>query len=112
MNLTELKKHAEAATPGPWKLGGDGMSIFTDADLTFKPMIAVTSVPDLNLADCRANASLIAAANPQAILQMIAGMEQMAAALTKYERRQSHEDLEYAGYAGETALAAYKEMMK
>lgn len=49
-------------TPGPWKVGGDGMTIYTDAAFDFKPMVASTSVPDLNLADCRANARLIAAA--------------------------------------------------
>ncbi len=63
MNTTELKKLAEAATPGPWK-ASDRSHIYT-ADLR---LLAVAQ-------HCRQtaeNAAYIAAANPAAILKLLA----------------------------------------
>ena len=86
MNLTNLKKLAEAATPGPWIEGGrgqdnldkDGLPIEYDAvypvdEEQENDIIAREVQHD----DCK----FIAAANPQTILAMIEVMEQMGEAL-------------------------------
>jgi len=46
------------------------------------------------------------------ILHLLDLLDEMAGALEKYQNRGSMDDLENAGYAGEDALAKYKEWMK
>ncbi len=89
MNLPELKKLAEAATPGPWWIDNHG-----------------------NLSHWRNDndATFIATANPQTILQMIAVMEQMAEALKTCKREMQGDKWDSLYIDG--SLAAYKEMMK
>lgn len=64
---------AATHTPGPWKCGGDEMTVYTDHNFDFKPLVASTAVPDLNLAECKANARLIAAAP-----DLLAALDQIA----------------------------------
>lgn len=80
MNLSELKKLAEAATPGPWNnrelknmedciLGPDGETwvVFNDECAAMK----------------QEDSDFVTAANPQTILQLLAVMEQMADVISK-----------------------------
>lgn len=74
----ELKKLAEAATNGPWINGDD-----EDSDLCLVgPAFAHGLVchPVVSLHD-EANANFIAAANPAAVLELLAIQAQMVAAL-------------------------------
>jgi hypothetical protein len=96
-NLTELKKLAEAATPGPWWCGDHIKENIYAGSNTAPARISRTN----NLLNSR----FITAANPQTILQMIAVMEQMRDALgITYVSRDSDA-------AVAEALAAYKELM-
>jgi hypothetical protein len=69
MDTTELKKLAEAATPGPWIAGDDEDSDYFlvgphDGDgLVSHPVVTLHS---------ESNADYIAAANPAAILELLA----------------------------------------
>lgn len=116
MNIPELhqriKKLAEAATPGPWIEAGNGCDNLDSEGKPIKYDSVFYDRPD-DLDDYEAvcrdttheDSMFIAAANPQAILQMIAVMEQMADAMN------------YTILTGEGlteldhALAAYKELM-
>lgn len=69
MNLTELKKAAEAATPGPWKLGNRA-NMALDPD-TLEIMAGNFYVTDAISRD----ATFIALANPATILKLIAVVE-------------------------------------
>lgn len=99
-NLTELKKLAEAATPGPWSAYDDSRSTGRMEITAMGKTVAriYKSVP----AEDWPNACFIAAANPQALLQMIAVMEQMAGALEYYD---------FANGVPQAAFAAYKKLM-
>jgi hypothetical protein len=78
MNTTELKKLAEAATPGPWIAGDDEDSDYFlvgphDGDgLVFHPVVTLHT---------EANADYIAAANPAAILKLLAINAELVEAL-------------------------------
>lgn len=49
-------------TKEPWKVDGSEMLIHTrNEGYTFQPMVADTAMPNLNINDCRANASRIVA---------------------------------------------------
>lgn len=126
--ITELKKLAEAATPGPYKFG------LSDYDDTYQQVIIEKSFDYRGPGYCEnpsifgANgervvgcdeyyifgspndAEYIAAANPETILHILAVIEEMAGALRKYQKRGSMNDLESADYAMDAALAKYKEM--
>ena len=52
-------------TPGPWKVDGSGMGIYTETPVNcagFCPVVAGTARPDVTLTEARANAHLVAAA--------------------------------------------------
>lgn len=55
-------------TPGPWKVDGSGMGVFTETGVNaagFCPMVAGTAMADVSLQTACANARLIAAAPDQ-----------------------------------------------
>lgn len=101
-NLTELKKLAEAATPGSWTAYDDTSSTGRIEIVAIGKTLAriYRSVP----AEDWPNAAFIAAANPQTILQMISVMEQMADALEYgfVDDKSQHKERD--------ALAVYKEL--
>jgi hypothetical protein len=108
-NLTELKKLAEAATPGPWETNKN--------DIISSDIEVVASDGFVSVADCSPyDALYIAAANPQAILQMIAVIEQMKVALeTIADSDNWGEDgcwnsSSYPDEIAEDCLAAYSEL--
>jgi len=74
MNIEELKRLAEAATPGPWF--DDAGAIRTNEVQYVKPIAIVYSLR---------NSVFIAAANPAAILELIQQRDELLAAL-KYAR--------------------------
>ena len=107
MNLSELKKLAEAATPGPWVNMGDSPYLHFDVSTKSRPWnTGVIGRFDYSLKDM----AYVAAANPQTILQMIAVMEQMAEALETCKREMQGDKWDSLYIDG--SLAAYKEMMK
>ena len=65
MNIEELKRMAEAATPGPWD-EGDGHCLIVDANNGF-----VAQAYGERRRTEMANAAFIAAANPAAVLELI-----------------------------------------
>lgn len=72
MNINELEELAKAATPGPWKLSG-----------TEHVVAGGNYVVAL---DCRSeDAKHIAAANPSAILELIAAYREAVAAINKIQ---------------------------
>ena len=70
--LLELEQKAKAATPGPWDCGG--VEVFLGE---WNPLIAMCNSED--------NAAYIAAANPAAILELIAELRQARASLKALE---------------------------
>ena len=101
----QLLALAEAATPGPWKYHVDDNFIESTSVRSRISDWPATRSTDVGVSQCHKNATFIAAANPQAILQMIAVMEQMRDALgITYVSRDS--DAVVA-----EALSAYKELM-
>ena len=83
MNTTELKALAEMATGGAWVVGSSPFdqsrhiycqSPVTDGEDSWLPLIASTDDAE-TLVNFEANATYIAAANPAAILELIAAHE-------------------------------------
>lgn len=72
MNITELKELAEKATPGPWVAGDDEDSDYFLVGPCGDDGIVYQSVVKLH---SETNADYIAAANPAAILELIAQLE-------------------------------------
>lgn len=83
--LGELKRLAECATEGPWKVGyNDGSGKYDDEKETF----ALTDANDecvlhARLCDTIWNAAFIAAANPQTVLALIQALEAALEAATE-----------------------------
>ena len=68
MTDAELRALAEAATPGPWTrldTGSEGCSVVASGRRR------VARLTHLDLAECRADAAYIAAANPQTVLALL-----------------------------------------
>lgn len=92
MNTTELKKLAEAATPGPWRITGS-MTKYIEASIGNGWVQEVCSVGP-TAADNgygpqhHANANLIAAANPAAILNLLAINAELVEALKGFTEKQ------------------------
>lgn len=75
MNIEELKRLAEAATPGPWASHPKGYYGAVCRDEDQYDLVAVTHGQRRN--NVLANEAFIAAANPAAVLDMIAEIEQL-----------------------------------
>ena len=75
MSIEELKMLAEAATPGPWS-ESDGY-----AGVVAGKQFIAQAYGDRR-ADCINNAAYIAAANPAAVLELIAEIERLNAEIT------------------------------
>lgn len=69
MNIAKLKAAAEKATPGPWRRTA---TIFNG--ITYGPFSLTNEKVLANVAE-KANAEFIAAANPAAVLELIAALE-------------------------------------
>lgn len=85
MNIEELKRLAEAATPGPWEYQKDGKDFPVNGYVTVRDCIySVCVLPYEGIrADDRVtdNGLFIAAANPAAILELIRQRDELLAAL-------------------------------
>lgn len=86
-STVRLKQLAEAATPGPWEVSGTGQQVLKEADVPYgNQRICETNSMASHYpgkTSCWANLSFIAAANPQAVLGLIARIEKLEAALTQ-----------------------------
>lgn len=78
MNLDELKRLAEAATPGPWKVGTDGWPIgsFSTGNSNengedYHVSTYGLRCDELGSGDAKTDATFIAAANPATILDLV-----------------------------------------
>lgn len=110
-NYTELKKLAEAATPGPWReqvwCGLHGWP--DDWCATFIPHGPPRKYSKNGEKKAENDAKFIAAANPSVILEMIAQLEAANAVIEKIKKYGPEEpdekfvcvycDLGYAGYS-------------
>lgn len=74
MNITELKELAEKATPGPWK-NVDGIVLVYWDTHPYATLLANFSVGGESMEKKLANSAFCAAANPAAILGLIAAHE-------------------------------------
>ena len=82
IDTKELRQLAQDATPGPWYVRSSNYDVrniysanaITDSEgFTFQPVIA--TVEDIDVPRWRANARLIAAANPAAISELLDRLE-------------------------------------
>lgn len=78
-DVAELKRLAEAATPGPWKAS---FTKFSDVTAENGALIAKCARLD-SLTRLEANARYIAAANPAVILELLAQRDELLAALER-----------------------------
>lgn len=74
MNITELKELAEKATPGPWK-NVDGIVLVHWDTHPYATWLANFSVGGESMEKKLANSAFCAAANPAAMLELIAKLE-------------------------------------
>lgn len=93
--LKRIKEAAEKATPGPWKKDKSG-EVVSSESLGGRGWLKII-VGDVDVPVFEENATFIALANPQAVLQLIADLE----AMTK-ERDETRKD------ALKTATCAFK----
>lgn len=91
MNITELKALAEKATPGPWEWDGDVSTYDPENEA---PWLLQSPWRDINSkvilqgtikASQKEDAAYIAAANPAAILELIAQLEEARAQMEKQQ---------------------------
>ena len=79
MDTKDLRRLAQAATPGPWKMlpVGDGRQKFAVADSEFLSILTVTDEGGATFGTVRddADAKFIAAANPAAISELLDRLE-------------------------------------
>jgi hypothetical protein len=82
IDINELRRLAQDATPGPWYARSSNYDVrniysanaITDSEgFTFQPVIA--TVEDIDVPRWRANARLIASANPAAITELLDRLE-------------------------------------
>ena len=96
MNIEELKRLAEAATPGPWIAEVSWQSTFlegkhdgkwairkSNTSFGFAPLAYVKGDKRITGGDGALNAQFIAAANPATILALIAERDELAAKLDR-----------------------------
>lgn len=89
MNIEELKRLAEAATPGPWEYthagrGDNGKFLITEYFVFIDDedtAIAACILDPKTSRPSKGNAAYIAAANPAAILELIRQRDELLAAL-------------------------------
>ncbi len=94
MELNELRKLAEAATPGPWKVLPPRMTAaITICDRKYRPIVTTCSntAPETlamhRSGEVRANAAFIAAANPVAVLSLLDAHAALLAENAELKRR-------------------------
>lgn len=116
-STVRLKQLAEEATPGPWTVGKDDAShlIFYPYDTGETDLSRIViSDTEVSMGDKR----FIAAANPEAVIGLIARIEKLEAALRFYADPRTYEgghndDVGSTGididYRGNTAREALKE---
>jgi hypothetical protein len=94
MNIEELKRLAQAATPGPWAVNDDPLINEGAPHLMTKDGYAIADFwgneSSLGLKGNERNAAYIAAANPAAVLDLIQQRDELLAALK--EARELVED--------------------
>ncbi|MDI7677797.1 ead/Ea22-like family protein [Cronobacter sakazakii] len=86
MNTAKLKAAALAATPGPWRRTS---TIFNG--ITCGPFSLTNEKVLANVAE-KANAEFIAAANPAAVLELIAALEAAHKRIAELEARERHNE--------------------
>lgn len=72
MNLDQLQKIAEEATPGPWETDGHGLGIYPSLDGKSGPALCALMSKSGAYDNHEANAAHIAAASPDVVLRLIA----------------------------------------
>ncbi len=105
MNTEELKRLAEAATPGPWEydhgcIAENGMAIISEYFVRLEDDDVSIAAGISDPKTCRpskSNAAYIAAANPAAVLELIRRHDELLAALK--DAREMVED--WGAYAPE-----------
>ncbi len=94
VDLDKLRALAQAATPGPWRIGvfplecaGPGDVVVDNEIGAYTILAGNSNFPD----DAKANAAFSAAANPAAILELLAAFDHEVSAALAHERR--HQEL-------------------
>jgi len=85
MNIEELKRLAEAATPGPWEydhgcIADNGKAIISEYFVRLDGDDVSIAADIIDPESCRpskSNAAYIAAANPAAVLELIAEIDRL-----------------------------------
>lgn len=91
-NIEELKRLAEAATPGPWQSGGDWIEVCDETAFDDGVLI---SISNSNSRACWDDLAYIAAANPAAVLELIRQRDELLESLKDAREMVS----DWAGYA-------------
>lgn len=86
-DVAELKRLIEAATPGPWRVGGTG--IFPSIMCSQGFAISATGMSKRNLSECRANAAFIVAAR-HAVPDLLAENARLREAITTALEQLNH----------------------
>ena len=93
-DIKELRKLAVKATPGPWEVSGTGQQVLKEADVPYRNqrICETNSIAShyLGKTSCLANLSFIAAANPQAIIEVLDMVDRYREALHSCEVRSGH----------------------
>ena len=95
MNTEELKRLAEAATPGPWNTSPGGCGIIGPDKQWLGGMNDWVCEYSEEMTQSENNAAFIAAANPAAVLELIRQRDELLAALKDAREMVS----DWAGYA-------------
>ena len=95
MNTEELKRLAEAATPGPWNTSPGGCGIIGPDKQWLGGMNDWVCEYSEEMTQSENNAAFIAAANPAAVLELIQQRGELLAALRDAREMVS----DWAGYA-------------
>ena len=80
LDVTELKRLAQAATPGPWHVSGYAPEAIRSSNSIVRA-VARRAAPEDTWDVARRDAAYIAAANPQAILALIERLEALEEAV-------------------------------
>ena len=95
MNTEELKRLAEAATPGPWNTSPGGCGIIGPDKQWLGGMNDWVCEYSEEMTQSENNAAFIAAANPAAVLELIRQRDELVEALKDAREMVS----DWAGYA-------------
>lgn len=87
VNIDELDRLAKAATPGPWHVEKETLVCYTHA-AGIIPLSLSVAIPCAH--PLPANAAYIAAANPAAVLELVAELRRLRAESSAAAERELH----------------------